>query len=124
MTSMTEVLTKNPSEFFLGVVEYDKTIIVGILDEPMGIELSSVRLAYPLEMIQSWTAQNVQQLVIVPECGVPEEVVVDADSVAVHHGGSEFGKMYFGNLRNLSSMRHEKYLSRPVTKADLARKGP
>jgi hypothetical protein len=123
MTSMNEALTKAPSDFFLGVIEYDKTITVGILDEPLGIELTAVRLAYPLEMIQSWTGQNIQQLVIVPECGVPEEVIVDADSVAIHHGGSAFGKTYFENLRNLASMRPEKYLSRPVTKAQLAGKG-
>jgi hypothetical protein len=123
MTSMNEVLTKSPSDFFLGVVEYDKTIMVGILDEPLGLELSAVRLAYPLEMIQTWTGQHIQQLVIVPECGIPEEVIVDADSVAIHQGGSEFGKTYFGNLRNLTVMRPEKYLSKPITKTDLARKG-
>lgn len=114
MTSMTELFSKKPSDFFLGVVEMENTIYVGVIDDPMGIELSAVRLAYPIELVQKWNGQDVDQAVIVPECGVSDEIVLDACHVAIHSGGSPFGLTYFKNLQDIARIRPKEFKIRQI----------
>lgn len=105
MTSMHEVSNKPPGDFFLAVVSMEPFSVVGIIDDPVGIQLSEVRLQYPLEF---WLPpkgvdhnKDVNIGFIVPELGIPDEMIIDAGSVDIHTGGSTFGLLYFGALKNL-----------------------
>lgn len=118
MTSIHEITSKPPSSFFLAVVELEGSSIVGIVDDPVGIDLSAVRLGYPIEFVQRWDNGKVSQKLIVPECGVPDEMVIDAGSVSVHMGSSPFGLTYFQNLQELGRIRPPIYDIQKISRTD------
>lgn len=123
MTSIHEITSKPPSSFFLAVVEMEGSSIVGIVDDPVGIELSAVRLGYPIEFVQRWDGGKVLQKVVVPECGVPDEMVIDAGSVSVHMGSSPFGLTYFQNLQELGRIRPPIYDIQKISRTDINKWG-
>lgn len=126
MTSIHQILNGSPSDrssFFLGVVEIDNVLLVGILDEPVGVELSAVRLAYPIEIIQKWDGGLVRQRLIVPETGVPDEVVIDAGAIEVFSGHSDFAATYFKNLGELVRIRPSEYKVEKCSRADIFKGG-
>lgn len=107
--TLNEVLSGSPGQFFLGVVELENTQIIGIIDDPVGIELTAVRLGYPLEFAQKWEETDVALAILVPEAGVPDELVIDAGAVAIHSGRSPFGQQYFENLKVIARIAPRKY---------------
>jgi hypothetical protein len=123
MISLQETMNKPPSDFFLGVVELDKTILVGILDDPIGLDLACVRLAFPIELTDKWSVEDVDQQVVVPERGVPDEIVVSGD-VAIHSGGCPFGLSYFAALSELARIRPRRYKMTKATKEQIYKGAP
>ena len=121
MTTMHEITNRPPGDFFLAVVVMDPYPVIGIIDDPVGIALSEVRLQYPLEFwlpfqeLKQGTPVNIG--FIVPELGVPDEMVVDAGSVDIHTGNSPFGLRYFEALKKLiqgpATVFQPKLINRP-----------
>lgn len=116
MTSIHEILSKPPGDFFLGVIELDHDVgLVGIIDDPVGVDLPAVRLAFPLEF-KAQLIGNEQQAsraqigFILPELGIPVERVIDAGSVDIHMGNSDVGRLYFGALRRFSDFPKLDYI--------------
>lgn len=102
MTSLHEILNKTPSDYFLAVVDMDGSFLIGIIDDPIGISLSELRLQYPLEfMARSPSPSRTELGYIVPELGVPDETVIDAGTADLHMGGSPLGLSYFAALKSL-----------------------
>lgn len=111
MRTLLNILESPPKSFFVGVVELDGSSLIGVIDEPVGIELQLVRLSYPLEFLVRHGKDNMEVVpgFINPELGIPEEIVLEAGSVSVHAGDAPFAQIYFEALRRITKGPQMKY---------------
>ena len=121
MTSIHEILNKSPGDFFLAVVELEGCSVIGIIDDPVGVALSEVRIHYPLEFlvrVREADPADADIGFIVPEIGLPDETIIDAGTVDIHMGNSPFGLSYFTAVKSLIRgpvmNYHPKIIKRPL----------
>lgn len=106
MRTLAEIMAlepRNTYDVFLGVIEYDNRFVVGVIDEPMGIDSREARLSYPVEFmfrpkVDPSGATLVELGFIEPVLGIPEERLTDGQ-IDIHRGNSPIGVGYFGALK-------------------------
>lgn len=109
MITLHEVLnTPNPHNLFIGVVEFEDTMIAGVVDDPMGLDLAGIRLGYPLEFTASFAMDDRKVpfsgiTFIEPELGLQNEDTVAPHRIQVFSGDSRFGHTYLKALKEIAS---------------------
>jgi hypothetical protein len=117
MKNLNQILSTPTRELYVGVVEVDNLSIVGVLDDPVGVELNALRLAYPLEVLFKPPVSGVVTLGFVqPEFGLPDEIVLDAGAVSVYTGNSPFCMIYLGWLERYVKGQPYRYEAAIITR--------
>ncbi len=106
MKTLVEILATEPRDLFgifIGVIEYDTYSVVGVVDEPMGVDSREARISYPVEFVNRLNNESgttVNTLFIMPEYGIPEERLTDGQ-LDLYRGNSPIGIGYFGALKKI-----------------------
>lgn len=102
--ALNDVLTTHPTGLFIGVVEFDHTKIVGVVDDPLGVDISALSLSYPLEyQTVHVDGGQVGFVFLPPTDGLPEQLHLSCDQVAIHSGKSHIGEHYLKTLKVLGT---------------------
>ena len=100
MKTIAEVFNADPRNVFLNVVEYENSKVIGVIDDPMGMDLSNTVLSYPLEYKTLETSPtSLSYIFRLPTDGLPESRHVNCESVELHLGSSPIGREYLKMLR-------------------------
>lgn len=111
MISMQD-LFNGSSSFYIGVAEFEENKVVGILDDPIGLDPNSVQLGYPVEFLsqvvkdESSGQMSCGIQFIVPSLGIPECTVISTTVIEVYGPTSTIGRSYLAMLKRAVSEKH------------------
>lgn len=113
LLSLAEVLNKKPSELYLGIVELEDRQVIGVVDEPMGLDLPSVHLGFPIDFLEvivfvdaSKSKTKSEISFILPSKGLRCEKVIETTDVDIYYGDDPIGKAYLEALGSLQRAPH------------------
>lgn len=125
MIALAQLLQKastDPGTFFVGVVDFEESKVIGHIEEPMDVDMNATRLGYPLEaLVASKDSTTVTVGFIRPEFGIPEEIVISAGAVSVYRGDSPIGKLYIKGIQNMGSSAPVGYAPSIISRPPVAR---
>ena len=104
MMTLEQVLNAKPEGLIVGVVEFEDSKMIGILNDPMELDPSITRLAYALEVkvgLPFGPEKKVNIAFIMPELGIPEEFVTNAGTVSIYANGCAIAGLYSSALKKM-----------------------
>lgn len=110
MLTLAQTLSKAPSEIYIGVVELEEYFVVGTVDDPIGLDLPSLHLGYPLTFIKKIIPMPMGDIkkkmksrcsFILPDLGLPYERILETDNFDLYRGDDIIGKAYLEALRDI-----------------------
>lgn len=104
--SLATLLADHPDNIWLAVIELEQSKIIGVIDDPIGVDPAALAVSYPLEYRVSYLMEGdyFGFTFIKPAEGLPEILYLNTEGgITVHRGSSQVGKVYLGALRDLGS---------------------
>jgi len=128
MISLAALTSKEPADLFVAMVSLEVTTLVGVIEDPIEVEPTSMRLGYPIEFSfnlgKTESSCQCSNAVIIPEFGIPEEVIIASDIITIHRGNSVIGQLYLRLLREITQKPPVQHSYGFVPRSQITQKPP